>query len=261
MGDSNENIPLHRVQTKSSEALQILQALLDAAPQTAWTKNRLTDLPLHSFLRRCVHKNSSLVAPEMVSILLAAYPDAVDIRGCERCLPIHIAAASASVQVLQMIAEENMANLSALTGDGNGYSVAHLAVRNVNLENLRYIHSVKPELLLVRDQSGEVAMSQLVAFQSPGDRLYDDLSYPMSVRSEILRFLLRHSQSITHANIAAETAVNAEDDPFGYTSLYENLSYAEVEFGINLEYPRRLLLLAGDPSLCMPKVLKELNYS
>jgi hypothetical protein len=32
---------------------------------------------------------------------------------------------------------------------------------------------------------------------------------------------------------------------------------------VNLEYPRRLLLplLADDPSLYMPKFLKELNYS
>jgi hypothetical protein len=44
-------------------------------------------------------------------------------------------------------------------------------------------------------------------------------------------------------------------------SLYENLTDAEVKFDINLEYPRRLLLQAGHPSLCMPKVLEELNYS
>jgi hypothetical protein len=74
----------------------------------------------------------------------------------------------------------------------------------MNLENLRYILSVKPELLLVKGKSGEVAMSQLAAFQSTGDRLYDDFSSPMSVRWEILRFLLRHCQSITHANIAED---------------------------------------------------------
>jgi hypothetical protein len=187
MGDLNGNIPLHWVQTKSSEAPQILQALLDAAPQTARTMNLMRDLPLHA----------SPVVLEMVPILLSAYPDAVDKRGCDRNLPIHMAAASASVQVLQMIAEENMANLSAVTDDGYGRSVAHLAVRNKNLENLRYI-----QLGQARAVAGEGSERrsgderELAAFQSPDDHLYDDLSSPMSVGSEILRFLLCHYKSI-----------------------------------------------------------------
>ena len=30
---------------------------------------------------------------------------------------------------------------------------------------------------------------------------------------------------------------------------------------MDLQYPRRLLLLAGHPSLCLPEVLRDLNYS
>jgi hypothetical protein len=79
----------------------------------------------------------------------------------------------------------------------------------------------------------------------------------MSVASEILRFLLRHCRSII-----PEEAVGS--DPFGYRSFYRALSDAEEEeegLDLDLQYPRRLLLLAGHPSLCLPEVLRDLNYS
>ena len=71
-------------------------------------------------------------------------PGAVDILNSGKYLSIHNAAAFAPVQVFQMTAEENMANLTAVAGDSRGCSVAHLAVRNKNLENVRYIHSIGP---------------------------------------------------------------------------------------------------------------------
>ena len=52
---------------------------------------------------------------EKVSILLAAYPGAVDMGDVYGLLPIHHAAAMAPLPVLQMIAEaNNMANLTGM---------------------------------------------------------------------------------------------------------------------------------------------------
>ena len=70
-------------------------------------------------------------------------------------LPIHHAAAMAPLPVLQMIAEaNNMANLT-------GMVVARPlriwpAVQLNNIENLRYIHSLQPGLLLVKDRKGGI---------------------------------------------------------------------------------------------------------
>eukprot|EP01035_Chromulina_nebulosa_P008256 gene8256-11189_t len=66
MEDRHRNTPLHCVSTVSSEGPQILQALLDAAPQIVQTKNYLCELPLHRLL-----KSSPPVSPEMIATLLA----------------------------------------------------------------------------------------------------------------------------------------------------------------------------------------------
>eukprot|EP01035_Chromulina_nebulosa_P036480 gene36480-49135_t len=133
MGDSEKNTPLHCVSAVSSEGPQILQALLDAAPQTAQKRNCLGELPLHHLI-----KSSPPVSPEMIATLLAAYPDAVNIRDRSGCLPIHIAVKYASVQIFQMIAEENMVNLTVMTDEPislrRSASVAHIAVQFQKLD-------------------------------------------------------------------------------------------------------------------------------
>lgn len=63
-------------------------------------------------------------------------------------LPIHHAAAMAPLPVLQIIAEvNNMANLTGMVMARPGRPPVQLN----NIENLRYIHSLQAELLLVKD--------------------------------------------------------------------------------------------------------------
>jgi hypothetical protein len=186
----------------------------------------------------------------MIAPLLEAYPDAINIRDGSGYLPVHIAAEYSSVHVFRMLAEENMANLTLTSDDHHRdfhVSIAHLAVKSPNLDILRYIQSVRPELLLSMDNAQKLPILFLA---------YGDLTSSMSVASEILRFLLQHCRSII-----PEKAVAVGSDPFGYLELYETLTNAEREYDLDLQYPRRLLLLARHPSLCLPEVLKDLNYS
>eukprot|EP01036_Dinobryon_divergens_P033707 gene33707-43565_t len=229
---------------KSSEINSAQSRVLDVFPDEAKRLDGRSWLPLHWAV--------SLPNTDIQDIenLIIARPEAVKI-----CIsssgfnPMHLACmANARVEV---IAEENIANLTVMMDDGHCDSVestfvAHIAVRFEQLDILRYIQSVKPELLLSEDSIEDLPISYMV---------YDYLSSPMSVASEILRFLLHHCRSII-----PEKAVGR--DPFGYKAFYRALSDAEKEgLDLDLQYPRRLLLLAGHPSLCLPEVLRDLNYS
>ena len=257
MEDEDGDIPLHLISSKSSEGLQILQALLDAAPHTAqYPADGLQELPLHRLLESCGGDSSPMVM-EMVSTLLAAYPDAVNIRDTLRTLPIHYAAAHAPVQVFQMIAEENMANLTAV--DSRGWSVASMAVMYMRLETLRYIQSIRPEVLLLGLPPPIVHLVNTHCLKS-----YAELCSPMSACSEILRLLLHHYGTVIAKTTEHHGGGGGEEedgDPLGYRALYKKLTDAEEKKRLDLSYPRRLLLLAGHPSLCLPEVLRDLNYS
>ena len=120
-----------------------LQVLLEAAPQAGRIpslNNRR--LPLnHILCRRNPH-----TTPEQVAMVLAVFREAVNIVDDRGCLTIFFAARFASLEAMKIIAEENMSNLSARSSDGR--SVVHAAVYRNRLENLQYIHSMMPELLL-----------------------------------------------------------------------------------------------------------------
>eukprot|EP01036_Dinobryon_divergens_P033214 gene33214-42950_t len=187
------DIPLDGILLNESPAApQILQALLDAAPHSAQIVNTKNGkLPLHSLLSSF---EVDPAKPETVSILLAAYRDAVNIRCEGSWLPVHYAAANCPMEIVQMIAEENRSNLSAVTDKGR--TVAHLAVNRKNIHSLRYIHSIMPELLLCEDAKGRMSIYYLTMrdeyLNVSDDSLYD-LSSPLSVCSEILRLILRHT--------------------------------------------------------------------
>eukprot|EP01036_Dinobryon_divergens_P034755 gene34755-44947_t len=89
----------------------------------------------------------------------------------------------------------------------------------------------------------------------------------MSVRSEILRFLLRHCPTITEADYHAIEKDDDEDDEeeedIAHCMRLQPMQRRKKKEGLDLvlQYPRRLLLLAGHPSLCLPEVLRDLNYS
>jgi ankyrin repeat protein len=227
-------------------------------------------LPLFFLLHYCNEcGNSSTGVLEMVSTLLTAYPDALIIQDANGCFPIHIAATRSPVHVLQlMISNTRPETISALAN--NGLSVVHMAVRGLHLDNLRFILSIKPELMLVKDSKGRSPIAHLIA--RLGDDIYnleDDLSdfgsplsdfestlsdfeLPLSNRSEILWFLLRIWPSINESN-ERQDVIDEFKVLYIFLSSSTNSSY--------FDFPRRRLLKANIPNLNEPEILRNLNYS
>ena len=157
----------------------------------------------------------------MIAALLAAYKDAVNIAEHAGMLPVHHAALNGCVEVLKMIAEVDISNLSIVSPGEHG-SVAHCAVENSRLDNLRYVHSIVPEIL-----------------SSVNDNLESVLHHGWHC-PEILRFLLRHCPSLS-------TAVdNTDKTVYDYTMKKEVFTDEKEE--ANVVYVRRLLLRAGASS-------------
>ena len=237
MTNNNLEAPLNALTERHSEKTEMLQVLLEAAPRAARIAANPGDfLPLH----RAILSRGS---PEMLTILLTAYRDAVNIPDMEGWLAIHYAARWASVEILQLIAEENMSHLSVITPSFG--SAAHMAVFSFRLDNLRYIHAMMPELLLSVDDSNMTPLHYLIHDdEDEEEESLRELSFPLSAASDVLRFLLRHCPSLASAR-----------DSDGNT-LYDHLPAADA----GLFYARRLLLLAGASSL-YPGVLQEMNYA
>jgi ankyrin repeat protein len=210
-----------------------LRVLLEAAPQAARIacSSLDNDLPLHIILNR-----KFIGTKEQLAMVLAAYREAVNIPNMHGYLPIHYAAKFASADVMKMIAEENMSNMSAISSIEG--SVAHFAVQRCSLEHLQYIQSVMPEQLLSVDRRDQTPLHYLKYMDEV------QLSSPLSAASDVLRFLLRHCPGL---------AATQDDDG---DTLYDYLSAEDV----GLAYARRLLLLAGASSL-YPGVLQEMNYA
>ena len=228
------------------QALGILQVLLNAAPHTASMTGFPGRLPLHEVL-------SYEPSADMVAALLAAYKDAVDIADRRGMLPIHYAAGNASLEIFKMVAEANIMNLSIVSPDEDG-SVAHCAVQNTRLDNLRFIHSQVPDILMSVNTDSK---SVLHTYYEHSWNQYEFLrnrrwnTYPyfaLSVNADVLRFLLRHCPSLS-------TAV----DDQGKT-VYDYITEEVAENASLVVYIRRLLLRAGASSQ-HPGVLEELNYA
>ena len=217
------------------EAPVILQVLLDAAAETAAMEIGFHHrLPLHELL------SWSNAPAEMVAPLLAAYKDAVNITDLMGKLPVHFAARSATLEVFKMIAEENIRNLSVVRNTFG--SVAHYAVRGARLDNLRYIHSMVPDILLSVNRD---LKSVLHEFHRHSSRCGSP-DFAVSVHADVLRFLLHHCPSLS-------TAVDNQGK-----TLYDYVT--ELEDANLMVYVRRLLLRAGASSQ-YPGVLEELNYA
>ena len=98
----------------------------------------------------------------MIAALLAAYKDAVNIAEHAGMLPVHHAALNGCVEVLKMIAEVDISNLSIVSPGEHG-SVAHCAVENSRLDNLRYVHSIVPEILSIVNDNLESVLHPSVS--------------------------------------------------------------------------------------------------
>jgi ankyrin repeat protein len=156
----------------NSEFDQKLRVLLKAAPQAARIACPSFDnnLPLHIILYR------SDPPATREQVVLAAYREAVNIPNMHGELPIHYAVIHAPLDVMKMIAEENMRNVSVIV-PGLG-SVAHMAAKRYRLEILRYLHSVMPELLLSVNRWDRTPLHYLIVWNN------DKLSSPLSAASD-----------------------------------------------------------------------------
>ena len=211
-----------------------LQVLLEAAPQAARIacSNSNDCLPLHLIL----FQRNPPATMELVAMVLTAYREAVNIPNSDGSLPIHIAARFASIDVIKMIAEENLSNLTVMLP--SGLSLAHVAV----------IFYISDTFRNLRNQRASAPSKKFYIIYDNGDsnKSVRNLSPPLPVSAAsdlLLRFLLRHCPGLA-----------AAQDINGLTS-YDRLPAEHAEFA----YARRLLLLAGASSL-YPGVLQEMNY-
>ena len=219
---------------KSVEAPNILQAILDAAPQTArmTIPNLHHMLPLHLFFLE-TYCNKVL---EMVTILLAAYKEAMNIPNDLGLRPVDYAAKFAPADVFKFILDEFMGTYSLA-------EVPHLALNAAlgrNPSNLKYIYSVAPDKVLPLNAGGNSLLHRILNSQA----FKTDLSSPLSAAADVLQFLLHHCPSMV------TTTDSAGRTPYDYLP----------PTGPTLTYARRLLLLAGASSL-HPGMLQNLNYA
>jgi ankyrin repeat protein len=139
MRDKDQKMPLaYAFENKTTDAPDIFRILSDAAPETAREQDNRGQFLLH----QCLDYSSEDTPgrEEMASIMLEAFPDAVNIADNDGWLPIHLAALTCRAKVLKMITEGNPANLSS-THPTSG-TVAHMAARGCNVSrsaNLRNI--------------------------------------------------------------------------------------------------------------------------
>ena len=85
-----------------------------------------------------------------------------------------------------MIAEEKISNLSVVSPGEYG-SVAHCAVKTSSLDNLRYVHSIVPDILLDVDDDFESVLHRWYRHIQP-----TIVRIPVFIDAEVLRYLLRH---------------------------------------------------------------------
>ena len=269
MRDRSENTPLSRtLRNDTPAAPEILQAIVDAAPQTAQAVGKRGALPLHqvSYYDNC---DNFACAEKMASILLAAFPDAVCIRDEYGRLPIETAAGRTNTQVLKVIMEATPVHLSRTS------KLAHRAVLGTwgtcfCLDNLLYIHSVMPELLLAVDDRNrtplqcalirprEVTSIQVLASLAPDAARIVDVDGNNVLHTHIKSFeFQRDSIEVDKLRLllrllpGGALATNAQ----GQTP-YDLLNPDDPKY----YFARRLLLLAGAPSTSHPGILKQMNF-
>lgn len=152
----------------------------------------LNQLPLHR-----VVTTKGETQEEMVRLLLAAYKHAVNIPDDHGWLPIHYAVEYASCNILKLIAEENISNLSVMLPVGKE-SVAHLSANVHEVDSVKYIHSKLSELLSsVNSINGRTPLHNIINGNTI-TKSFEYLSNPLSPASDVLRFLLRQCPKLGH---------------------------------------------------------------
>eukprot|EP01035_Chromulina_nebulosa_P069225 gene69225-biopygen2312 len=165
MRDDEHKVPLAcAFKNNTADAPDIFRILLDAAPQTAIEP----DIRGRYLLHQCLHCGYKDIpgCEEMTSIMLEAFPDAVNITDNDGYLAIQLAALIGRTEVLIMITAANPVNLSSYHLDFG--TVAHMAVFGHFIgqisDNLHYIHCLKPELLISLDQKHQTPLAKAVTY-------------------------------------------------------------------------------------------------
>ena len=272
MRDSDGFTPLLRCLTNQTpEAPDILQAIVDAAPQTASRAEFHYDgaPPLH-FLFRRFNEIPDTSTERMVPILLGAFPEAANIPDRRGWLPIHKAARSSNITVMKELMEAN-------PGYELDFNAAFAAAEARKWDNLRYIHSIKPELFTTQRDYPllHVAMNKFLPLEE-----VDFLSFfhgLVSLSLDAARLLnINNGNNLLHVfmyrcKFEWNTAVAVAWDTLRFLlrlipeALLATNDHGQTPYDVldpskpHLFCARRLLLLAGAPSL-HPETLKQMNY-
>ena len=277
MRNSDGFTPLLRCFTnRTPEAPDILQALVDAVPQTAREEDPYDGAtPLH-YLLGGSYKIPETSKERMVPILLRAFPEAVNIPDRYGRLPIHKAARSSNAAVMKELIEANPGyELDSL--------VATEAASGYKWNNLTYIHSIKPELFMTVYNGYPLLHIYMVSSYYPLEKI-DFLSMQaiVSLSPDAARLFDDNGNNLLHAFMCkckfesnTAVAVGLETVPAwdSLRLLLRLIPGAALATNIHGETPydlldpgngkyffaRRLLLLAGAPSL-HPETLKQMNY-
>jgi len=142
----------------SSFASNILKAFLQADPELIEIRKN-NELPIHCCIRR--GGNSNIL--NFLSILLEANHHLVNIPTSEGLLPIHLAASS-TVEVFKMLYEYSPSSINVISPRGG--SVAYIACVCQQMDILKYIHTINPELILSTGNNGYTPLSWAVTFKN-----------------------------------------------------------------------------------------------
>jgi hypothetical protein len=282
MKDDEENVPLcTAMDNEYPEAVDILQTLIDAAPHTASDMGHDNYSPLHKLLDHQGHSKLDRSCKErMAAILLAAFPSAASIVDDCDALPIHIAAKSGTTEVYKMILEATPAHL--LRNGPLKSELVCFAFLGRNLDSLRYMISVMPEILWSADKENRPLLHSalcrdsdfdctfihaLVSLAPPdaakildsrngnnllhafcGNRFFNTMIYN-TIGLEFLRLLLRLIPGGALAtNHLGQTPYEVLHPPS--LIIYPDFHLCQA---------RRILLLAGPRSL-RPEMRQQLNF-
>ena len=272
MRDEDQKVPIAcAFQNDAANAPDIFRILLQAAPQTATEPDNKGRFLLHQFLY--YNSRQNLGSEEMVSIMLDAFPDVVNIADNAGWLPIHLAALTCRTEAFKMIIEANPAHLSSY--NPNGGTVAHMAVNysivRQPLNSLDDIHSMKPDLFLSPDSDGNTPLAIAVKRSSilPGS-----IEAIASLEPAAAIIVNNNGDNLLHIMLKSRIWW-IDDDKMAHHDILKLLlrlipggalatnNQGQTPYDLlNAAAPiivRRLLLLAGAPSL-HPETRQQMNY-
>lgn len=143
--DIEQDTPLHNAATRDCHDL--VKLLLDVDPCVAKLTNSHGHLPLH---KACAQKSEQVL--EIVSLLLAAFPQGIFQRDSKGLLPAHIAAQNSTVEVMECIYDSNPDAFAVNVGQYG--TPLHRAVLSNDLPKIEYIYRMFPEAAKMKDSNG-----------------------------------------------------------------------------------------------------------